>query len=79
VTRQTIAAASLAVLCLAASASGQTTPVAAAPATPAAAPQPNNYTDGKSWLCRPDLPADQNACSVDNTTTVVSAAGTLTR
>jgi hypothetical protein len=41
--------------------------------------QPNDYRDGKSWLCRPDLPREQNACSIDNTTTVVSAGGTLTR
>jgi hypothetical protein len=40
---------------------------------------PNNYADAKTWLCRPDLPAGQNACSIDNTTTVVSAAGALTR
>jgi hypothetical protein len=41
--------------------------------------QPNDYRDGKSWLCRPDLPPDQNACDIDNTTTVVSTAGTFTR
>ena len=42
-------------------------------------PQPNDYKDGKSWLCRPDLPRDSNACSIDNTTTIVSAAGAFTR
>jgi hypothetical protein len=41
-------------------------------------PAPNDYRDGKSWLCRPDLTRDQNACSIDNTTTVVSPAGTFT-
>jgi hypothetical protein len=62
-----IAASFLALLCVAANASGQT------------ALEPNNYGDGKSWLCRPDLPRDMNACSVDNTTTVVSASGAFTR
>jgi hypothetical protein len=62
-----IATSFLAVLCLAANASGQT------------APEPNDYSNGKSWLCRPDLPRDMNACRVDNTTTVVSAEGTFTR
>ena len=52
---------------------------AQAPATPADAPQPNNYADAKTWLCRPDLPREQNACDIDNTTTVVSASGTFTR
>src|SRR5260370_13017243 len=62
-----IAASFLAVLCVAANASGQTTP------------EPNNYGDGKSWLCRPDLARDMNACNIDNTTTVVSASGAFTR
>ena len=65
-TRQMIAVAFLAVLCLAANAFGQT-------------PTPNDYKDGKTWLCRPDLPRDSNACSIDNTTTIVSAAGAFTR
>ena len=56
----------LAVLCLAANAFGQT-------------PASNDYRDGKSWLCRPDLPRDQNACSIDNTTTVVAASGAFSR
>jgi DUF3089 family protein len=47
--------------------------------TAAPPPQPNDYRDGRSWLCRPDLPRDQNACDIDNATTVVSAAGTFTR
>jgi hypothetical protein len=57
---------------------GLTSIVSAQTATPPPA-QPNDYRDGNSWLCRPDLPREQNACSIDNTTTVVSAAGTLTR
>src|SRR5512138_524065 len=42
-------------------------------------PQPNDYRDGKSWLCRPDLPSDSNACRIDNSATIVDASGTLTR
>jgi hypothetical protein len=58
--------------------SGLTSAASAQTATPPPA-QPNDYRDGKSWLCRPDLPRDQNACDIDNTTTVVSNAGTFTR
>ena len=36
----------------------------------------NDYGDGKSWLCRPGR---QDACAVDQTTTIVAADGTLTR
>jgi len=36
----------------------------------------NDYADGKSWLCRPGR---TDACSVDLTTTIVAANGTLTR
>jgi hypothetical protein len=35
----------------------------------------NDYSDGKSWLCRPGR---QDACAVDLTTTVVAANGKLT-
>jgi hypothetical protein len=35
-----------------------------------------DYADGKSWLCRPGR---QDACAVDQTTTIVAADGTLTR
>ena len=39
-------------------------------------PQPkNDYSDGKTWLCRPGR---QDACAVDLTTTVVAADGKLT-
>jgi hypothetical protein len=41
---------------------------------PAAAQAKNDYSDGKSWLCRPGR---QDACSVDLTTTVVEANGKL--
>jgi hypothetical protein len=36
----------------------------------------NDYADGKNWLCRPGR---QDACAVDQTTTIVAANGTLTR
>jgi polyvinyl alcohol dehydrogenase (cytochrome) len=38
--------------------------------------KPNDYADGKSWLCRPGR---EDACSVDMTTTIVTADGKLTR
>jgi len=53
-------------------AAAQTTDKTAA----AAAPAKNDYSDGKTWLCRPGR---QDACAVDLTTTVVSANGKLTR
>jgi hypothetical protein len=43
----------------------------------AAAPAPNDYSDAANWLCRPGKAND--ACSVDLTTTVVTADGKLTR
>jgi len=36
----------------------------------------NDYSDGKTWLCRPGR---QDACAVDLTTTIVAADGRLTR
>ena len=45
------------------------------PAAPPA-PTPNDYSDGKNWLCRPGR---EDACAVDLTTTVVAADGKLTR
>jgi len=36
----------------------------------------NDYGDGKNWLCRPGR---QDACAVDQSTTIVAADGTLTR
>jgi hypothetical protein len=53
---------------------------------PAPAPQavedtkPNDYSNSKSWLCRPGRPAgEKDACDVDETATVVAADGTLTK
>ncbi len=36
----------------------------------------NDYADGKSWLCRPGR---QDACAVDQATTIVAGDGKLTR
>src|SRR5262245_20387527 len=41
-----------------------------------AAAEKNDYGDGKNWLCRPGR---QDACAVDQATTIVSADGKLTR
>ena len=43
----------------------------------AAPPKPNDYSDPKAWLCRPGRKGD--ACDVDETTTIVSGDGKLTR
>ena len=40
-------------------------------------PAPNDYSDPKTWLCRPGRQHD--ACDVDLTTTVVAADGKLSR
>jgi DUF3089 family protein len=50
--------------------------VAAQPAADAAPPKPNDYSDPKTWLCRP---GGKDACAIDETTTVVAADGRLTR
>ena len=44
--------------------------------TAAAHAQPNDYSDAKSWLCRPGR---HDACDVDLSTTVIAADGTLSR
>jgi hypothetical protein len=49
-------------------------PVPAADTMPP--PRPNDYSDPKTWLCRP---GGNDACAVDHTTTVVAADGKLTR
>ena len=49
---------------------------AAQPAADAAPPTPNDYSDPKTWLCRP---GGKDACAVDETATIVAADGTLTR
>src|SRR5258708_24131629 len=41
-----------------------------------APPKPNDYADGKTWLCRPGR---QDACAIDQSTTVVAADGKLTQ
>jgi hypothetical protein len=68
-----IGAALIAGLAYAGPARGQT-PAAAPP--PAEAPKPNNYADPKSWLCRPGA---HDACDIDETATIVSADGKLTK
>jgi Protein of unknown function (DUF3089) len=45
-------------------------PVSTAP------PHPNDYSDPRSWLCRP---GGKDACAIDQTATVVAADGKLTR
>jgi DUF3089 family protein len=68
-----IALALVACLGSAKTATAQQTNQPPAAATTAAAS--NDYSDGKSWLCRPGR---QDACAVDLTTTVVAANGKLT-
>ena len=46
------------------------------PAAAAAAQSANDYGDAKAWLCRPGR---NDACAIDNTTTIVAADGKLTR
>jgi hypothetical protein len=41
-----------------------------------APPKPNDYADGKTWLCRPGR---QDACAIDHTTTMVAADGKLSK
>jgi hypothetical protein len=50
--------------------------VAVSVSTDLAAQTKNDYGDQKNWLCRPGR---QDACSVDQSTTIVKADGTLTR
>lgn len=47
-----------------------------APQTPPPAQPKNDYSKAETWLCRPGR---QDACSVDMTTTVVTAAGKLSK
>jgi DUF3089 family protein len=42
----------------------------------ALAAEKNDYSDARTWLCKPGR---QDACAVDLTTTIVAADGTLTR
>ena len=48
----------------------------APPPLAAQTPQPVDYSDGSTWLCRPGR---QDACAADMSTTVVSADGTMSR
>jgi DUF3089 family protein len=58
-------------------AAAQTPAPTQAPAPAPAAVKPNDYSDPKSWLCRPGQAG--SACDVDHTTTAVAADGKLTR
>jgi len=40
------------------------------------APKPNDYSDPKTWLCRPGA---HDACDIDETTTIVAADGKLAK
>lgn len=71
-----LAAAAAGSLSLAHPASAQP-PATAQPPTETAAPTPNDYSDLKSWLCRPGRKGD--ACDVDETASIVAADGKLTR
>jgi hypothetical protein len=51
-------------------------PPSASQGVPAEAPKANDYSNPRSWLCRP---GQHDACEVDHTTTVVTADGKLTR
>jgi hypothetical protein len=68
-------AALLAGLAHAAPASAQT-PAVTQPPAETAPPKPNDYSDPKTWLCRP---GGKDACAIDHTTTIVASDGKLTR
>jgi hypothetical protein len=55
---------------------GYAAPAQDVPAQPAATAAPNDYSDGKAWLCRPGR---KDACAIDHTTTVVASDGALKR
>jgi len=40
---------------------------------------PNDYSKPEAWLCRPGLTTTQDACAVDQTTTVITEDGRFTR
>jgi DUF3089 family protein len=71
-----LASAILIMTLVAASPVSPQAPTASQPAASGSAPAPNNYGDGKSWLCRPGR---HDACAVDLTTTIVAADGRLTQ
>jgi hypothetical protein len=71
--------AAAATLSYAGTASAQQPPAPAQPPAATAAaetPTPIDYSDPKSWLCRP---GQKGACDVDETATIVAADGKLTR
>ena len=74
----------LALLCAYGSANhAQTAPAPPAQAAPPPAPAKfpaakNDYSNGDSWLCRPGLSPEKDACAVDLSTTVISADGQRT-
>jgi hypothetical protein len=51
-------------------------PATLQPPAETAPPKPNDYSDPKTWLCRP---GGKDACAIDHTTTIVAADGKLTR
>ena len=51
----------------------------AAPAMAQTSASKNDYSDPKTWLCRPGLTGSADACAVDLSTTIVKADGSLTR
>ena len=75
-TRVVLMALTAAGLSAAAAASPQQPTAAAPPAADSAPPKPNDYSDPKTWLCRP---GGKDACAVDEAATVVAADGKLTR
>jgi hypothetical protein len=56
--------------------SAQAPPMPQPPAASTAPAAPNDYADPKTWLCRP---GGQDACAIDQATTIVAADGKLTR
>jgi hypothetical protein len=74
VLNRSLAGVTLAIALVAVPGFAQTPP----PAQPAAEDtKPNDYSDPKTWLCRPG--AANSACDVDLSTTIVAADGKLTR
>jgi hypothetical protein len=73
-TRFIVGAALFAGLAQAAAAVAQ--PATTPPAADTVPPKPNDYSDPKTWLCRP---GGKDACAIDHTTTIVAADGKLTR
>jgi hypothetical protein len=75
-TRLLIGAALLAAAPFISSVHAQQPAPAPQPAGEAAPPKPNDYSDPKTWLCRP---GGKDACAIDHTATIVAADGKLTR